>query len=99
VLAELSHIVAHGNVVCAYQKLTWAVQHLQAQSKEMAAEGAMAALMLITNVGVPVTCLLLTCGTSRQKPDEGSGSHVCLHCKCRIWCHAALECMLCYVML
>eukprot|EP00775_Hariotina_reticulata_P002045 gene2045-2367_t len=53
VLAELSHIVAHGNVVCAHQKLAWAVQHLQAQSKELAAEGAMAALMLITNVMAP----------------------------------------------
>jgi hypothetical protein len=49
VLAELSHIVAAGNaVVVATQKLVWAVQRLQRLPPELQAEGALAALRLIS---------------------------------------------------
>eukprot|EP00882_Tetradesmus_deserticola_P028546 GHRQ01031807.1.p2 GENE.GHRQ01031807.1~~GHRQ01031807.1.p2 ORF type:complete len:216 (+),score=91.22 GHRQ01031807.1:684-1331(+) len=50
VLAELTHLVAWGNSVAASQKLVWAVQRLSRLPQELAAEGALAALRLITEV-------------------------------------------------
>ncbi|WIA28115.1 hypothetical protein OEZ86_010692 [Tetradesmus obliquus] len=53
VLAELTHLVAWGNAVAASQKLVWAVQRLARLPQELATEGALAALRLITEVVVP----------------------------------------------
>jgi hypothetical protein len=50
VLAELTHLVAWGNSVTASQKLVWAVQRMQRLPQELATEGALAALRLITEV-------------------------------------------------
>jgi hypothetical protein len=52
VLAELTHLVAWGNSVAASQKLVWAVQRMQRLPQELATEGALAALRLITEVRV-----------------------------------------------
>lgn len=49
-LAELTHLVALGNNVVASQKLVWAVQRLQRLPQDLMAEGALAALRLITEV-------------------------------------------------
>lgn len=53
VLAELSHLVAWGNGVVASQKLVWGMQRLQRVASELRAEGALAALRLITEVVAP----------------------------------------------
>ena len=56
-LAGLTHLVAWGNSVAASQKLVWAVQRLQRLPQELAIDGALAALRLITEVAVqPLMC-------------------------------------------
>lgn len=51
-LAELSHVMAKGNAVVASQKLVLAVQKLQRLPTDLQAEGALASLRLIAEVGV-----------------------------------------------
>jgi hypothetical protein len=62
VLAELTHLVAWGNnSVAASQKLVWAVQRMQRLPQELATEGALAALRLITEVSLQCVCWVRVC--------------------------------------
>lgn len=53
VLAELTHIVARDNDVAARRRITWGMQRLQRLPPELAAEGVLAALRLITEARTP----------------------------------------------